>query len=106
MLVNVINQAVTTGLKLGLQLTNKGDMDSKGTGFVSKPYLGKPRPSQLPPGTDGSLNPELESQYYMDTGHLKENYSKLNCWLAMEQRSDQKVAPTTCTSNSNTKPAK
>ena len=69
-LVNVISQAVATGLKLGSQLTSKGGADSKGTGFVSKPYLGKPRPSQLAPSTDGSLNPELECCYCKDTGHL------------------------------------
>ena len=95
LLVNVISQAVTTSLKLGLQLTSKGGMDSKGTGFVSKPYLEKPRPSQLAPGTDGSLNLELECQHCKDTGHLKENCIKLNCLLAMEQKSDQKVAATT-----------
>ena len=84
LLVNVSSQAVTTGLKLGLQLTNKGGMDSKETVFVSKPYLGKPRPSQLAPNTDRSLNPELECWYCKDIGHLKENCIKLNCWLAME----------------------
>ena len=57
-LVSVISQAVTTSLKLGSQPTMKGGVDAKGTGFVSKPYLGKPRPSQLAPSMDGSLNPE------------------------------------------------
>ena len=75
-LVSVINQAVTTSLKLGLQLTTKGGVDAKGTGFISKPYLGKPRPSQLAPSVDGSLNPELECQYCKDTGHLKDNCIK------------------------------
>ena len=105
LLVNAINQAVATGLKLGLQLTTKGGVDSKGTGFVSKPYLGKLRPSQLALGTDGSLNPELECHYCKDTGHLKEKYIKLNCWLAMEQKSNQKVAPTTCAPHANNKTA-
>ena len=104
LLVDVISQAVTTGLKLGSQLTDKGGGNSKGAGFVSKPYLGKPRPSQLAPGADGSLNLELECWYCKDTGHLKDNCIKLNHWLAMEQKSDQKVAPTHA-SNSNTKPA-
>ena len=58
----------------------------KGLGFVSKPYLGKPRPSQLAPGTDASLNSELECQYCKDTGHLKDNCIKLNHWLANEQK--------------------
>ena len=60
LLVNAISQAVTTSLKMGLQLTNKGGIDAKGSGFISKPYLGKPRPSQLAQDVDGSLNPELE----------------------------------------------
>ena len=85
-LVSVISQAVTTSLKLGLQLNTKGGVDAKGTGFVSKSYLGKPRPSQLAPSTDGSLNPQLECWYCKDTGHLKDNSMKLNCWLANEQK--------------------
>ena len=46
-LVSVISQAVTICLKLGLQPTTKGGIDAKGTWFISKAYLGKPRPSQL-----------------------------------------------------------
>ena len=103
LLVNAISQAVTTGLKLGSQLTNKGDADSNGTGFVSKPYLGNPRLSQLAPGADRSLNLDVECWYCKDTGHLKESCIKLNCWLAIEQRSDQKVPPNTCALNSNSK---
>ena len=102
LLVDAISQAVTTGLKLGSQSTDKGGMNSKGAEFVSKPYLWKPRPSQLAPDTDESLNLELEWQYCKDTGHLKDNCIKLNHWLAMEQKSDHKVAPT-CSSTSNTK---
>ena len=87
LLVSMISQAVTTSLKLRLQLTSKGGKDDvKGAGFISKPYLEKPRPSQLAPGTDGSLNPELECWYCKDTGHLKDNCIKLNCWLAYEQK--------------------
>ena len=53
-LVNAISQAVTTGLNLNSQLTSKSGAASNRTGFVSKPYLGKPRLSQLAPGADGS----------------------------------------------------
>ena len=101
----MISQAVTTHLKLGLQLTTKGGVGSKGTGFVSKPYLWKPMPSQLAPGADGFLNPELECHYCKDIGQLKENCIKLNHHLAMEQKFDQKVAPTTHASNTNNKMA-
>ena len=91
-LVNAISQAVTTSLKMGSQPTVKGEVENKGAGFNSKPYLGKPRPSQLAPGTDGSLNPELEYCYCKDTGHLKDNCIKLNCQLAYQQKSTEKLA--------------
>ena len=90
LLVNVISQAVITSLKLGLQLTNKGGIDAEGAGFITKPYLGKPRSSQLAPGADGSLNPELECQYCKDTGHLKDNCIKRNQWLSYEQKTTEK----------------
>ena len=102
-LVNVISQAVTTGLKLCSQPPNKGGANSNGTGFVSKPYLGKSRPSQLTPGAHGSLDLDFGCQYCKIIGHLKENCIKLNCWLVMEQRSGQKVSPNTCTLNFNSK---
>ena len=89
-LVNASSQAVTTNLTLSTQPINKGSADSNGTGFVSKPYLRKPRPSQLAPGADGSSNPDLECQHHKDTGLLKDNCIKLNHWLAMEQKN---IAP-------------
>ena len=82
-LVNVISQTVTTSPKLGSQLTTKGGVDA---GFISKPYLGKSRPSQLAPCMDRSLNPELECWYCKDTGHLKDNCIKLNHQLANDQK--------------------
>ena len=91
-LVNTISQAVTTSLKIGSQPTVKGEVENKGTGISSKPYIGKPRPSQLAPGADGSLNPELECHYCKDTGHLKDNCIKLNCWLAYQQKTTEKLA--------------
>ena len=86
LLVNAISQAVTTSLKMGSQQTGKGEVESKGAGFNSRPYLGKPRPPQLAPGADGSLNLELECHYCKDTSHLKDNCIKLNCWLAYQQK--------------------
>ena len=80
LLVNAVSQAVATSLKLGSQPTHKGGTTSNGTGFVSKPYLGKLRPSQLAPGANRSLNLELECWYCMDSGHPKENCIKLNHW--------------------------
>ena len=52
--------------------------------------MGTTRPSQLAPGGYGSLNPELECQYYKDTGQLRDNCIKLNCWLAYEQKTTEK----------------
>ena len=85
-LVDAINQAVTTNLKISSQLMSKGGAASNGTGFVSKPHLGKPRQSQLAPVTDGSLNQDLECQYCKDTDHLKDNCIMLNCQLAWSRR--------------------
>ena len=86
LLVNAISQAVTTSLKMGSQLTVKGEVENKGAGFNSRPYLGKPRPSQLALGVDGSLTLELECCYCKDTGHLKDNCMKLNRRLAYQQK--------------------
>ena len=91
-LVNIISQAVTTSLKMGSQPTVKGEVKNKGAGFCSKPYLGKPRPLQLAPGADGSLNLELECHYCKDNSHLKDNCIKLNCQLAYQQKTAEKLA--------------
>ena len=72
-LVEIITQAVASSLKVG-KTTNS---DGSSSGFVSKPYLGRPYPSQLAPGVDSSLDPSLTCQYCKDTGHLKENCVKL-----------------------------
>ena len=72
-LVETITQAVGSSLKM--DETTK--LDSSPSGFTSKPYLGKPHPSQLAPGVDGSLDPALTCWYCKDTSHLKENCIKL-----------------------------
>ena len=72
-LVETITQAVASSLKMS-KTTNP---DSSPSGFISKPYLGKPHPSQLAPKLDGSLDPSLTCQYCKDTSHLKENCVKL-----------------------------
>ena len=45
LLVDAISQAVTTSLKVSSQLLDKGSTGNNGTGYISKPYLGKPQPS-------------------------------------------------------------
>ena len=94
LLVDAISQAVTTSLKINSQPMGKGGAGANGTGYVSKPYLGKPQPSQLAPGADASLNLDLEFKY------CKENCIKLNCQLAPEQRKidPNSTAPSTYTS--------
>lgn len=72
-LVETITQAVASSLKM----EKTTDSDSSPRGFISKPYLGKPCPSQLAPGVNSSLDPSLTCQYCKDTGHLKENCIKL-----------------------------
>ena len=91
LLVYTFSQTVTTSLKVTSQLGNKGGAGNNGTRYISRPYLGKPEPSQLIPGANGSINPDLDSWHCKDTGHLKENCIKLNCGLGQEQRkSEQK----------------
>ena len=72
-LVETITRAVASNLNMGKTNTT----ESSPSGFVSKPYLGRPRLSQLAPGVDGSLDPSLTCRYCKDTGHLKENCVKL-----------------------------
>ena len=55
---------------------------SKPSGFAPKQFkplqfYGKPREPQLVPGTDGSLKPEIDCNYFKDLGHLKYNCPKL-----------------------------
>ena len=46
--------------------------------FMPKPFLGKPRPSQLVAGKDGNTNPDQSCRYCKDTGHLLENCLRLD----------------------------
>ena len=72
-LVETIVKAVASNLNMG-KINNA---ESSPSGFVSKPYLGRPHPSQLAPGVDGSLHPSLTCQNCKDTSHLKDNCVKL-----------------------------
>ena len=47
------------------------------TNLFSKPYLGKPRPPQMMPGVDGTLDPSLECRYCKDKGHWANNCKKI-----------------------------
>ena len=46
--------------------------------YTPKPFLGKPRPSELAAGKDGNLNPDQTCRYCKDTGHLLENCLRLD----------------------------
>ena len=81
-LVETITRAIASNLNVGKSNTT----ESSPSGFTSKPYLGRPRPSQLAPGVDGSLDPSLTCRYCKDTGHLKENCVKLARCLAWNQQ--------------------
>ena len=85
-LVNVISQAVTTSLKMGSQLTVKGEVENKGAGFNSKPYLGKPRPLQLAPGADVILESIIGVPLLQRQWPPKDKYIKLNHQLAYQQK--------------------
>ena len=86
-LVETITKAVASNLNIN---TNKKSAQSE-SGYTGKPYLGKPRPSKLAPGIDGSLDPELSCRYCKDTGHLKENCIKLNRRLAWENKQPDRL---------------
>ena len=88
-LVNTITQAMASSLNISRG--NKPQNNTNGmSGYTGKPYLEKPWPLQLAPGTDESLNPEVSCQYCKDTSHLKENCIKLNRRLALENRQPEK----------------
>ena len=82
-LVETITKAVASNLNINV---GNRPQQREASGYTSKPYLGKPRPSKLAPGIDGSLDPELSCWYCKDTGHLKENCMKLNRRLAFENK--------------------
>ena len=81
-LVETITRAVASNLNMGKPYTT----ESSPSGFVSKPYLGRPRPSQLALGVDSSLDPSLTCRYCKDTGHLKENCVNLTRRLAWNKQ--------------------
>ena len=86
-LVETIMKAVASNLNISID--EKSAQNE--SGYTSKPYLGKPRPSKLAPGIDGSLDPELSCRYCKDTSHLKENCIKLNRRLALENRQPDRL---------------
>ena len=88
-LVETITRAVASNLNMGKTNTT----ETSPSGFISKPYLGRPHPSQLAPGVDGSLDPSLTCRYCKDTGHLKENCVKLTQCLAWNKQ-EAKNEPT------------
>ena len=82
-LVETITKAVASNLNINV---GNNPQRAESSGYTRKPYLGKPRPSKLALGIDGSLDPELSCWYCKDTSHLKENCIKLNRRLALENR--------------------
>ena len=61
------------------------------TGFVSKPFLGKPRPLQLSPGADRFHNPKSFCWYFKDICHVKENCICLSRKPAKERQETNRV---------------
>ena len=82
-LVETIMKAVASNLNINMDKKSQNEQTS---GYTGRPYLGKPSPSKLALGIDGSLDPELSCWYCKDTGHLKENCIKLNRRLAIENK--------------------
>ena len=88
-LVETITKAVASNLNINMD--KKSSQNEQPSGYTGRPYLGKPRPSKLALGIDGSLNPELSCRYCKDTGHLKENCIKLNRRLALENKQPDRL---------------
>ena len=69
-------------------LLTKSDMSNssvaKSPSYAAKPYIGKPRPSQLSPGDNGTLDSGSACYYSKDTGHNKNNCIQLNHKFAHE----------------------
>ena len=86
LLVDTITQAVASSLNISGGNKPQKNVINVTSGYTGNPYVGKPRPLQLAPGVEGSLDPELSCWYCKDTGHLKENCVKLNIRLAQENR--------------------
>ena len=84
-LVETITRAVASNLNMGKPNTT----ESSPSGFVSKPYLRRPCPSQLVPGVDGSLDPSLTCRYCKDTRHLKRKLCQADPMLGLEQTKSQ-----------------
>ena len=81
-LVETITRVVASNLNMGKPNTT----ESSPSGFISKPYLGRPHPSQLALGVDSSLDPSLICRYCKATRHLKENCVKLTQCLAWDKQ--------------------
>ena len=91
-LVKTITKAVASSLNINMD--KKSSQNEQPSGYTGRPYLGKPRPSKLALGIDGSLDPELSCWYCKDTCHLKENCIKLNRRLALECKQPDRLPKT------------
>ena len=87
-LVDTITKAVASNLNINM---NNKPQQSEASGYTSRPYLGKPRPSKLGLGINGSLDPELSCWYCKGTSHLKENCIKLNRRLVYESKQPDRL---------------
>ena len=81
-LQNIITQAVSKSNK------PEGKPTDTSNNPFSKPYLGRPRPSQLRPGFDGKLDPAQSCRYCKDTGHELDNCVKLRAKLDRQQQGE------------------
>ena len=83
-LVETFTKVVASNLNINVG--NK-PQQSETSGYTSKPYLGKPRPSKLALGIDGSLDPELSYRLLKRYWPLeRELCMQLNRRLAFENK--------------------
>ena len=84
-MVEAMTKAVSS-----MTVQSRPSSSSKGTPYQgASSFIGRPRPSQLARGANGSLLPGITCNYCKDTGHFKDNCvhfnNKIACELAQEQ---------------------
>ena len=80
-IAQVISKAVNS---LQTKFDRSNSSVAKSPSYAAKLYNGKPQPSQLSPGDDGTLDSDSTCHYCKDTDHRKNNCLWLNRNLAHE----------------------
>ena len=84
-MVEAMTKAVSS-----MTVQSRPSLSSKGTQYqAASSFIGRPRPSQLARGANGTLLLSITCNYCKDTGHFKDNCVQLNNKIARELAQDQ-----------------